>query len=711
MDATFSLSRPHEVFLSEDILNEMDVEQGDPISFEASIGDEGTTLAAPVMPIQDIEDQQEEYSLFYILPQLSASVPDRAGDIVRERLVDDELVVDIEDSEDLSHYIHDLKYQRSVDYDDFDAVIGIDLLNIASDKERTNPVNTLFGEVPEELIIDCLNNEDIEFNRSERDFEVIEPESALFCTFNHEFPENELNNISQRIEDIGYFVYGAHHIISTGLYPIHGPVMKTDISEESPKIFKVDQGNVQFDCATRIPVTNAGDEDLDTDEIVDVLKELSDEFSVEKKDEGNRFSIKKASYFANVHGGPESLQIDLHHAFDYEQEEFIGILEDWCDELDDEVGTQLTIHQPHEHQADDALLNDVWVLDTNIVYKQYDYSRKTDICEYIFDEPKLYDKTIKIPWQVIGEINRHKDESSSLKNISKKGLENLTSLKALDEFGYLDLIIADLPDEFDNSVHPRTGMPDLGILSSVPSNGVLLTDDDRLMSLANVLDLPAENIVNNVNDGEEADVWSRMQEKLDENHLPIGELSGQIQSFISSQDSSDHQDQYDEPSDYLKRWEDDDRIVKYPLDGEVYVATSAKFEVIPTYRTVTRISNNIDDGPDGKMLTEEFLEELRSAIGRLPKCQFPKVEFIIPEQYVYRAKEVDQVQELMKISQLDNAEYRSEMVNVDRPTVQTELNEAAVKTAQSTGSILLCDQSEEELTKLSRLISVEAVTI
>jgi hypothetical protein len=639
------LSKPHSVVFSDEVIEEHDIIPGEPVSFKVSVEGNDIPLAATARSVSDLDLQKEEHALFISLLKSTNELPEKLRSEFRESLITEEGIINLDNGEKLPKYLWDIEHQKFHSPDEEDVAIGIGLLEILFGIERRDMLETPFFSVSQELMTKCLNDREFSFEFREEEFEVVEPEIVPFCTHNNVFPDREKSKIKDELLETGYFVNGANYLFATGIYPIHGPVLEGGIPKDPPQIVKLNEDNIVFNSSSRIPIGRFNTTEPSLEDVYSLAESEFEEFEVEKETRSGDFIVQNDSYRLSFDISGESIQISIFHALKDEKEEITNKIESWTNKLNDELGVDVEASEIHQHHSHNNLHNPNWVLDTNIVYKQTKHAESTDICEYVSDEHRIYNKNILVPWQVIVEINRHKEESGKLERVSKRGLKNLKYLQHLDEFDYINLEIDELPQTIDNSIHPNTGTTDLGILSTVPENGVLLSNDERLIDLAKLFDINAEDIVKSTDSTTESDIWKNIESLLIEENQTEQDLVDKLDNLIKSESENKHRDRLDEPEDYVSSWMKGGRIIKYSTEEGSEISLSDNFEITPTYRMITRISENIREVDGENLLSRSFLENIRTSMGRLSRNELPRIEFVIPEQYVYRAKEADQVNE------------------------------------------------------------------
>lgn len=715
METGVCLSRPFELFISSEVISERDLEGEEVVS--VSIEEEEQDIFVPVNSADEFDIAQESIATFDILPRISDKFSNELENILDPGYISDDGPIDINGPEQMESYLGNINKITNDRIDEKDIIVGIEILDILTEYSRIefeDDVRIGFIEgnlfsAPNRLVLDSLLNTKFNIEIGPIEEEIREPDELVFCTHMQALPENVYENMRELLENVGYITSMHNYLIPSPAGTFHGPLRKNGVDEK--QVMKLTKENIEFN-PIKWATLNIDDEDfsIDSECLHTLIEENVDCNNISKEEQYDRVRVEFDSYYAEIAIRDEIIQIHIAHALEDQVTEFENRIRDLIPALEEELDTNVNLSNIHTHTYESPLLEDKWVLDTNTLYKQSPHSDSTDISNFILENKNIYNTEIHIPWQVICEINKHKEESTSKKRISKQGIDNLETLKLVSDFGYIDLHIEQAPDTIDNSIIPDTGATDTGILSYVPDDATLLTNDQRLKKLAEVCETKVYDVVSETSqDTTKSDIWEEVETKLENDQTLFSEFIEFVDDIVSTREFSGIENKPPNPESLVKEWVRNNHIVQYYDEGEKYVSLSQKFEVVPTYKMVREVIDNVKKHNSEHLFTKDFLEELRRELGRLPQNKLPVVSFIIPEQFVYRASEVDQLEELLKLSNVDNCHYKSISVSVDQSALQTELNEAVIKAAQMEEAIVLCNSEEHDLSMTSILIDVEVI--
>lgn len=708
MEASICLSRPFDVFISSEVIKERNLTNDEVVKI--SLGEEHE-IAAPFYPIEEFDLQQEGMAYFETLPNLSSDLPSKITDSFDSNCLDDEEeAIELNGPNEMESYIDNIRELNEKQFNNEEIIIGISIVDSLLQEPREGIFEGNLTAAPTGLILESLSDETYDVNIKEFENEIREPEKLVFCTHTHALSEEIYEDIKDYLDKLEYMASYCNYLIASPAGTFHGPLAKYEAEKED--MLKLTKENIKFN-SIKWTALNAkdGDVNIDFDDLYNILEENLDYEDIEKGEEYERINVYFEGYYIELSDNENSVRIHIAHATDTEIDEIEAAINDLIPALEEKIGSKVELASIHTHTYRSPLLNDTWVLDTNTLYKQSSRSDSTDISNFIMHTKNIYNTKIRVPWQVICEVNRHKEESSSKRRISNQGIKNLRTLKIVSDFGYIDLDIERPPEKIDNSIIPDTGATDTGILASVPDNGTLLTNDQRLKEMANVYEIPVFDVVSQTSqdNAEISDIWESAKDILEDEYVLFDDFIDTVENIISGHEFSDIEEKTEDPEDLINNWVKNSDIIIFHYEEEKHVALSQEFDVVPTYKMVREVIDKAEGSGSDYLLTKEFLEEVRNRIGRLPQYKLPTISFVIPEQFVYRASEVDQLEELLKLSNLRNSRYKSTSVSVDQSALQTELNEAVIKTARMEDAIVLCGSDEQDLSMTSILIDVEVV--
>ena len=361
------------------------------------------------------------------------------------------------------------------------------------------------------------------------------------------------------------------------------------------------------------------------------------------------------------------------------------------DKLDTEINTSLMSNSPTK-----ALESKQWVLDTNSIYRQKPDEDYTSIVNFILTNPVLYDRELLVPWNVICEINRHKDSNkSSNVNASKQGLENLKMLNLLDNIGFLSFKIEEVPNKIDNSIRKNTGVTDMSIVNSVPEEGVLFTNDEHLIEISEMMGVSTDRIENVSGFSEsknEEDYWAPIKEELNKTGpRDYQEVSDQLENLLSD---SDNEHQISAEAIINKKLRSGELIHTPTNVHNIRIALAKEISIIPTFNLINKINRTLVEIDGDNFIPEEVLENIRRSIGGMNTSRRPKLKFIIPAEYVYRSSEISQVDDLEVLRYIDNAGFETVHPHSSVEN-ETSIENVIIKSAIEQDCPVLCTDEEE----------------
>jgi hypothetical protein len=151
---------------------------------------------------------------------------------------------------------------------------------------------------------------------------------------------------------------------------------------------------------------------------------------------------------------------------------------------------------------------------------------------------EFYQSEIVIPWSTRYEINKHKDEGGPEPRVQQKGIDNIKSLKILDQYEFINLTIENIPDNIMSQVS-QSHIADMDLLESAEGgeDTVLITGDERLRELARISDTRTRDIYDlakidkNPNIDDELD---KVKTKIGQEIQTFTEIKTEIEKFLKT---------------------------------------------------------------------------------------------------------------------------------------------------------------------------------
>lgn len=724
-DTSVSYSNPYRVFADLDGAEFDDMEQGDPVKVEFEKGDESYEAICLIDGIDQFETEQENHAVFYLASALSEEAsPDRFNIFDEYREENDlenhfnNYSIQLNDFSEVHYFIHDIQHFNSrLDNSDiyvgsglFDHIAGA--VDSSYDELIQTPYSIVAQNTPEEFQDITINN-----IRKYTD-DIDEAGRVVFCTEHETDPERikqeEIRNVIKGIE---YFQTDKHYLLSelTGA-AVHGPIFGEDFDSEVIRIGE--DTDIEFINVDYFEFVTHGEDgfQIELSQIESLVDSLDTEIHDESEFGRRTLEVSTTSGTLDFYKSEYALSVQMIHVRPDDRQEVIETLTQISDDINELSDNELHLRK-RDTSAADGRECPRWVLDTNVLYRQRSAEGTDSIADLILNNPGVTGKEILIPWQVLSEINRHKDGSTKQSNLAEVGFDNLNILHILSQFEFFDLTVENVPDNIDNSVIPKTGATDLSLLKKANEESILITDDEALLNIADLSDVSHQDISNiagpkpmeerqgNILESIKSELRSgpkRRPELLDSIEAAY---RSNIQPNLSSMDSGNVID----PEAELDKWMRNGEFIKVPSEemDDTKIHNTQIIDVVPTYGIIDQIANATREINEDYLLEDHVLESARSAIGRLGTESRPMLNFIVPEQYTYRAEDIDQIGMLFKLNQIENARYES----LPHENVNDSFNQIAVKVAKSQNAILLCDANSMDLKRLGGLLNIEVAPI
>jgi hypothetical protein len=762
MNTAISLSDPYGIYASEEVIDDLGIEQGAPVEISLEINEDLIDSIGPdlgthtlnmefdeaefesssteelkdfidsktgekqtvstldeIRPISEFDKEKELHSLFYGIymgiSDLSSEVQDNFRSILSKNQQEDpfrDSDIHISGKDDFDEYMKSIEQVNDSRFGDEELIIGCGHLDFLLHHPREDVIATPNFTLQKSLFdkILQLKHPDIK-NITRFTGDIRQPDEVYFCTNTNYIGPEQRDSVKQRVLEQKYFKKGENYLFRYLDIDSHGPINQTDYDSETDCIMVtpsnisltyVMQGHVHFDSPDF--------EDMSSDSIKAIIdnSELDDAMKPVQTAADLRFNLDGFEYLIYIGDGYFMYQI-LHPIDEQDREDAIDGLSEIMSVYEDEFDEESYYHA---NQKEPSSLSETqtWNFDTSAIYHQTKDAGADCIVDFLIKNYQLYQKNIRIPWQSLYEINKHKEESGSTYRASKQGLENINILKRLSDIGLISLDVQQLPSDDDFSV--TKGLTDLYIVSETPDDAVLISGDDRLLEIADLVDCSANSVfelkgpTNSMECNEEC--WQSARDTLEDDPVPVNKLQTVIESSARHYLSSENvRDGYAE--ELITDWAQDDRIVRSYQDEELTASLTQVVSIVPTYELATELHNHLTEYNSGLYFTDQFLEEVRSSIGRLPKSQRPKIEFLIPERYIYLAQDTGQIGDLYQIEMAQNAHYKS--ISTDSDEEIRLLERAMTQTAKSQDAILLLKHDQSELYQMGRLLNIDMCKI
>ncbi|WP_323172862.1 hypothetical protein [Natrialba sp. PRR66] len=719
MDYTVSFANQHKVFLSEEKMDDLDVTGGDAVMLSFNGIDQNMVFKCESK--SNFEVDKELYPLFFSLHYCLDRMGDfhygLFSDITPSDIDGDNPISDsLKNYEGLREYISSINHINNHRFSDSDIIIGCgisDIIVSITENGEFSKISTPFSRVKLRTVSDALLGElpDL-IDICPFDGEIHVPQSIHICTYHTSTTDEQKNRIKEHIVDEKYMMTGKNYEYSLSDTQAHGPLMKNDFDGD---VLIATKDNIEFTNSRRYRFDFIEDIDIPSSAIRDAIEETFDnhdivgdqlEYEIDESDELLKVMFEP-KFFADFQKAGDSIEITLSHATNNEYQVFDRLIPEISIALDETLGTESELYYS-EPSPKQVLLNREWVLDTNSVYRQKPNVDYNSISEFILTNPLVYGSRFIIPWQVLCEINRHKDSNNSqTRNASKQGIKNLTIIDMMDKIGFFDIEFEPIPESIDNSIQKNTGITDLSILDSVPEKGTLFTSDKYLMNISSLMGINVDQI-ESLSGFSEKDhrnsYWDFLEDYLSQNGPTKYEEVIDVLQDTPIEDDLVEKD----PEQLIQEKIRDNEIMKSTDDDSILLSLCSNRDALPTFSMINSIIQEIEDVDGGKYISDHALEKLRRAFGGLSSTNRPNITFILPSEYVFRAEETDQISSLETLRWIDNCNVKTINLGLDS-AANSDIENSIIRACTEENCTMIC--SPEEDTRKFRLLDIDFETV
>jgi hypothetical protein len=704
MEYEITYSKPHSVLLSDTKKNELNIGEGDPIELDLE-GIDGRTVFK-CGSLSDINYHRENLALFFTLHYCLDNLESYHNGLFSEFEGTDFSTREndsIESSNDLSSYFTKIDHVNEHRISETDIAIGCGIADLHFSSDANQQVESPYSIHCKQVVTDGLSKSLPEIQNITRyNGPLKTPEKITFCSYSINTTDPVENTIKDNISSEKYIVPEFAYEHNFGLISTHGAV--DHMGDDGPVLVATNE-NIDIVSNSVFSLGIIGALDMSIDHLEDFFNEKFGELDVGTDWEVDEKQINVAFE------GRESIK--MYYSDDYlwatfshiinnkesVEQSLFSTLSSWInDNYEAEVQIRSWSNPPSE-----ALTADSWVLDTNSIYRQRPDQSYNAITSFIINNPIIVNKKITIPWNVVCEINKHKDQgTTSTKNASKQGLDNLLILKTLNEFNIIELDVETPPKDIDNSIRDDLGATDLAIVNRVPEDGVLFTDDEQLIKICELFDINTEqmkNISNLDSDDPNDQIWDLAKtENLANGPAMFENLDESIDGYIGQNDELSVEKTSSEIiSDKLRNSE----LMEVASDGDVLLALTKEIEIVPTMSFLNELSECIVEINNNKYITDKTLEKIRASVGGMPTSHRPKLTFIVPSEYILRSSELHHMETLEHLTAVENINMRAENTHGERSDTVEQL---AIDLSAEEGCSILC--TSEENIRMYRLLDV-----
>lgn len=565
---------------------------------------------------------------------------------------------------------------------------------------------------------------------------IIEPAKIFFKSY-YDLSEDIQNRIEQTVREQRYF--DLNYTVSIGsIHPVFGPetlAAKGGVADlkKSTIAFTGEMANFLF-LSPPEEFENSNSAELsrprETDfaEVVELIQ--SSDFKLETPE-----SIHEVDYSIDENNeviifNINSVEISLQYSdgvlfIIYPSD--VSLIDTIANELFDFIkgnfNNTLVGDSPFTIEANQETLSEVWIFDTNAIYHQIIGDEATSILKSILPNLQIYGSKILLCWPVLYEINKHKDESGPPPSVQEVGVDNLNTLKILDEYGFIDLSVDSIPENIRTKVS-ESHVADLHVLQRTQtSEAVLISGDLRLGEIARISSTPVIDIQDLA---DVKDVPDLRTEIWDEVHTHIGseiherqEILERIesqQSEVSENVKAIEEGPRPDPESYLNQWVEDGDLIPYPHKtdddegDEIRFEKSVDQDAVITPAVASHLSNEIVSVGDQKYLSEDVLSYFAQLLN-LPGPGLPLITFHVPVSNVLGPQSVSmggisaEARQFYQLSQLENADYVVE--EVQGSGMEGAKVRDSIQLAREHQYTILCADTDRFITPIGGLLGID----
>lgn len=711
MKYSVSFGNPFEVYLSQDLLDENELEIGDPAYLEFDTDSDRSAISAKVDCIENFETEREIQSLFYLASNNYSEIIDHLDyEFPEYNEVDTQIPfsnsqsIDINNADQLNEFLDCIEAIQEIIHG-HDIVIGIGLLDrvdpVDYSKEEsvdTPLVSTNIPSINEKLDGDCPGLIEIDSPSSS----MISQSEVYFCTNRWKLSEKQIERVKNQIADIEYFItyynyqLPFYHTSNHGPLPIGFPDDSTLLRVSKDDIVLGNVDFLHFETENQSKSFNfeqIGEISLDYFNDAEIfLREDESEIRIQFN------PVQKLILYIES----DELNVDVMHDIDAVGIDVNKKLDEFIEYLENEIGKSIE-KEDWTYRVPESTDIDKWVFDTNSIYSQVKGEDSTSIFQFVAQVEALHKKDVKIPWISLAEINKHK-RGGVPPSVSEQGIENLKMLQKFSEVGLINLEVEDIPKEIALDELNYGELADMRILSGIRENEVLQTHDKRLKELSNIYGVAAGDITNLGGESQDRSserLWDSIKEQLESGPVLESEV---VQNVVSSESlESETQPSREDVESIVQEYDKRADVILAPnTEDEAMVTLAEEVDVVATFSLLKELGRRSSQN----RIPMEDLESIRQAIGGLGKNKRPYLNFHIPDEYVYNSDDLDYKSPLYKIASARNINHTSETVTPDRLQPRPRLKETAVDVAKNVGCTLLCGERDEDLETMSTLLDV-----
>jgi len=726
----YTFSNPYSIIATEDFITKFGFEDTKVVEVEVEHEDSTIMIRSPLKPISDISSLQESQSFIYGLFDIAPEFPENIeSDFSQYIDSSSENRLSIFTSEAFESFHTDVSGYLESMHRNSDVLVGVGILSSGISYESDQlklPRMRLRGfkqiiSDDEPRILDIRKYDD----------ELISVDSIYFRS-THILPDYINEEVieyirNQRYFDLNrtYFAWGVEPVIGPETIEAHGGVVDLENTEI---LFS------GYESLGAIYHPTGENEDLNTD--IPVFQDIvqlvdSSSFSIESEDLSLNISTDIDYESELIFFMINSTVVQLQYAngaifttYMTGSEVVKNIAQEMIRYFSRELGDLIMFDEPLPMDFEFDSMSDNWVFDTNAIYHQIVGDDASSILKSILPSRQLYNRTITICWPVLYEINKHKDISGPPPSVQEVGIDNLKTLKLLDKYQYIKLLVDSIPENIRTKVS-ESHIADMHVWQHAQdSEAILVTGDKRLRELAEV----SSTKVIDIKDLAEVEHTPDLKLEIwDDIHTEIGvnihdriDIVGRIeevQTDLEDKPKTLVEGSQTSPESYIDQWVDDGDLIEYYYEdkedgeagGSLRYDKTVNLDIVLTPSAATNLVEYICEYDNEKYLNGEVLVKL-SKLYNLPGPGLPLITFHVPISNVLGPQSMSlavisaEARQFYRLNDLKNASYVVE-------DIKGGLNEGiyltdAIKLAREKKYPILCTKTDRYIKPIGGLLGM-----
>lgn len=720
-----SLAHPYKLLLSDECISQLDLFDEEIVEIDIIRNGETVTVRAPIEHIEKSNKKSELHSYTYGLSKVAPDIPNgvrvELSDFLGDNSDDD---ISIFTPDAFDEYLSRIDSTVNNKVDEADIMVGIGLASLGIEpteeeseviqlpnyQSNTTEFRAIFSEEHPRLV-----------DLKKYEGEVTSPETVIFSV-SGDISEKGKEDIKEHLQEIKFFDLSIGYFPS-GKYPINGP----QTFEQNNGILDISESSIEI-WGTKLVGQFFNSDPPEFDDIVnsimsaDIMVDINDkeyEITNEIFRDSQAVVLSINDFSITISYSEEALLIFYSSEMNSIDNFVEGIFDFLSDEFESESIGPSYFGEENNHRTDN------WIFDTNAIYHQIIDDTASSILKTILPNFELYIENFIIPWPVLYEINKHKDDTDSgpPPAVQEIGLENLRTLKILDSYEFINLEVESIPEDIKTKVS-ESHVADLHVLQKAQStNSILISGDGRLRRLAEISDTPVIDIheyavVEDIPDLSN-EVWDEINPQIGKEISKRDDILAAIEKEESEAVERHFQNKRNvkqpDPETYLDQWTNDGKIIPVYCEDEegdpsVRYEKAVSMDIVITPSVARELTDHIEECNNSPYLTEEVLDSLADVLN-LPSPGLPLISFHVPLSNVLGPQSISmggistEARQFYQLKQLENAEYHVDEVN--RRVATGEKVQSAVQLARNQQYTILCTDTDRYIDPIGNLLGVD----